>query len=194
MLRVFLDNNRVLGFEMFNFSSGHFSTYKTLAKNLINSITSLVTKTIKSSSLDPNIQKYLIPHNPKTLRIYGQPKIHKKNLPLRPIASVIGDPTQALACFLVDKLRTFTRKTSSIKESIDFKTKTLHLDEDIMVRFDVVSLFTKILFFEALTLISNLVDLETLNLIKIGLSSTFFTFIGIFYEQTEGTTMGSLLS
>jgi hypothetical protein len=54
------------------------STYKPLAKNPINTITNLVTKAIKSSSLDPNIQKCLIPHNPQTPRIYGQPKIHKK--------------------------------------------------------------------------------------------------------------------
>jgi hypothetical protein len=170
MLRVFLDNNCVPSFETSNFSSGYFSAYKSLAKNLINSITSLVTKTIKSSSLDPNIQKHIIPHNPQNLRIYGQPKIHKKYLPLQPIASIIGAPTQALARFLVYKLQTFTGKTSSIKDSTYFilKTKTLHLDEeDIMVSFNVVSLFTKILVFEALTLISNLVDLETLNLIKI---------------------------
>jgi hypothetical protein len=54
------------------------STYKPLAKNPISTITNLVTKAIKSSSLDPNIQKRLIPHNPQTLRIYGKPKIHKK--------------------------------------------------------------------------------------------------------------------
>jgi hypothetical protein len=52
----------------------------------------------------------------------------------------------------------------------------------------------KFWFSKALTLISKLVDHETLNLIKIYLSSTFFTFKGVFYEQTEGTTMGSSLS
>jgi hypothetical protein len=58
-----------------------------------------------------------------------------------------------------------------------------------MVSFDVVSLFTKILVPEALDLISKLVDPETLNLIEICLTSTFFTFKGTCYEQTEGTTM-----
>jgi hypothetical protein len=67
----------------------------------------------------------------------------------------------------------------------------LHLDEqDIMVSFDVVSLFTKIHVPKSLDLISKLVDPETLNLIEICITSTFFTFKGIFYEQTEGTTMG----
>jgi hypothetical protein len=39
-----------------------------------------------------------------------------------------------------------------------------------------------------------MVDPEILDLIKIFLSSTFFTFKGVFYEQNEGTTMGSSLS
>jgi hypothetical protein len=60
--------------------------------------------------------------------------------------------------------------------------------------FDVVSLFTKTPIPKSLDLISKLVDLETLNLIKIFLTSTFFTFKGTCYEQTEGTTMGSSLS
>jgi hypothetical protein len=59
-----------------------------------------------------------------------------------------------------------------------------------MVNFDVVSLFTKILVSEALTLISNLVDPETLDLIKIFLSSTFFTFKGVCYEQTKAQPWG----
>jgi hypothetical protein len=63
-----------------------------------------------------------------------------------------------------------------------------------MFIFDFISLFTKITISESLTLISKLVDSETLNLIEIFLSSTFFTFKGVFYEQTEGTTMGSSLS
>jgi retron-type reverse transcriptase len=63
-----------------------------------------------------------------------------------------------------------------------------------MVSFDVISLFTKIPVSEALDLISKLIDPETLNLIKIFLSSTFFTFKGVCYEQTKGTTMGSSLS
>jgi hypothetical protein len=174
------------------------SLYKPLAKNPINVVTNLVTKSIKSSSLNPNIHKPLIPHNPQTPTMYGQPKIHKKDIPLIQLVSTIGAPTHALAHFLNDKLQSFIRKNSSfIKDSFDFiqKTQHLHLDEqDIMVSFDVISLFTKILVSEALDLISKLIDLETLNLIEIYLTLNFFTFKGIFYEQTNGTTMGSSLS
>jgi hypothetical protein len=43
-------------------------------------------------------------------------------------------------------------------------------------------------------LISKFVDLETLNLIKLCLTSSLFSFKNIFYEQTEGTMMRSSLS
>jgi hypothetical protein len=116
----------------------------------------------------------------------GQLKIHKKYILLRPIVSIIGSPTHALSHFLAYKLQAFIGKTSSfIKDSIDFihKTQNLHLDDDnLMVSFYVVSMFTKIPISEALTLISKLVDPETLNLIKMCLSFTFFTFKGVFYE------------
>jgi hypothetical protein len=84
---------------------------------------------------------------------------------------------------------------SLIKYSIDFiqKTQNLYLyDQDNMVNFDVVYLFTKIS--EALTLISKILSPESINLIETCLSSTFFTFKRVCYEQTEGTTMGSSLS
>jgi hypothetical protein len=69
------------------------------------------------------------------------------------------------------------------------QTQYFHLDEhDIMVSFDVVSLFTKILVPEALDIISKLVNSKTFNLIEIYLISTFFSFKGTFYEKTKGTT------
>jgi hypothetical protein len=174
------------------------SLYKPLCKNPINDITNLVTKAIKSSFLDPSIQKRLISLNSQTPKIYGQPKIHKNDIPLRPIVSAIGAPTYALALFLYEKLTSFTRNIASfIKDSFDFVQKTRHLQLDehhLMVGLDVVSLFTKIPIPKSLEIFSKLVDLGTIKLIELCLTYTFFTFKSIYYEQTEGTTMGSSLS
>jgi hypothetical protein len=75
------------------------------------------------------------------------------------------------------------------------QTQNFHLDEhDIMVNFDVVSLFTKIPISEALALSSNIFDPETLNLVEICLSYTLFPFKWVFHEKIEGTTMGYSLS
>lgn len=84
-----------------------------------------------------------------------------------------------------------------IKKSADFirKIHDLHLDDrDLLVSFNIVLLFTKILVPESLDIIFKLADFETLILIKIYLTSTFFSFMGKFYEQTEDIAMGSLLS
>lgn len=44
---------------------------------------------------------------------------------------------------------------------------------------------------KALKVISNLVDQETLGLIKICLKTIFFSYQGDFYEQVHGVAMGS---
>ena len=85
-----------------------------------------------------------------------------KYIPLQPIIDTIGSPTYALSRFLVDKLKSFTGQTQYfIKDSSDFihKNRDLHLDDhDLMVSFDVVSLFTKITIPEALNIISQFVQ------------------------------------
>ena len=164
-------------------------SYHPLPKNPLQAISNKVYKAIKSSSLDPATQKRLVPLNPITPRIYGQPKIHKPNIPLRPIVSPIGGPTHSLSKYLAKKLSPYYHRSSSyIKDFVDFikHIKTLKLDKNnIMVIFDVVSLFTKIPILGAIELISKLVDSETLNLNNLCLSTTFFTYDGAFYEQTK---------
>ena len=76
------------------------------------------------------------------------PKIHKKEVPLRPIVSCINGPTYKLAKHLAKELAPHVGNTSSyIKNTADFITKTKDLvteENDILVSFDVKSLFTKV--------------------------------------------------
>ncbi|UYV60896.1 hypothetical protein LAZ67_1002715 [Cordylochernes scorpioides] len=78
----------------------------------------------------------------------GLPKIHKEGVPLRPIVSGFKAPTRGLADWLKNQIPT-TRKISGLeirnrKELLDI-TKNLKLNEhEIMVSFDVNSLFTNI--------------------------------------------------
>ena len=65
--------------------------------------------------------------------------------------------------------------------------------DDILVSFDVVSLFTKIPLDEAIQVIKDVTDLGTAKLVEIFLRSTVFTFQGIYYGQTSGVAMGSPL-
>ena len=66
--------------------------------------------------------------------------------------------------------------------------------DDILVSFDVASLFTKIPLDEAIQVIKDVTNPGTARLAEICLRSTVFTFQGTYYEQTPGVAMGSPLS
>ena len=172
--------------------------YKILNKDPSSKILKEVTNKIKNSSLDTITKKRITPSSSITPRIYGVPKIHKKGIPLRPIVNTIGSPTYLLAQYLAKKLRPLVGNTSSyIKDSTSFVQWARNLemkDEDLMVSFDIVSLYTMIPIDEAIDVMKTITDRETIDLLKLCLKSSFFSFKGKIYEQTHGVAMGSPLS
>ena len=143
--------------------------------------------------------------------MYGLPKIHKKDLPLRPIVSGNGSVFENCAKHLALVLNSVKGKNPhSIKNSIDFveKIKDLEVPPGYkMVSFDVSALFTSIPIDLALTSIrSKLVkdpswrthtelSLEqVMTLLELCLSNTYFVFRGTFYQQKFGAPMGSPIS
>ena len=143
--------------------------------------------------------------------IYGLPKVHKPNVPLRPIVSYYTSPTYFLSKFLAKLLTPLIGSTSSfVRNSRDFvsSVKSLTLEEDeVLVSFDVVSLFTTIPVNLALQVArqrleadDTLSDRTTLNvaeimsLLSLCLNATFFRFREVFYQQIFGTPMGSPVS
>ncbi|XP_020297813.1 uncharacterized protein LOC109862232 [Pseudomyrmex gracilis] len=85
------------------------STYEKLKKDPTSSLKTLTTNLIKKN----NLSDMLIPRNAVPPRLYGLPKIHKSNIPLRPIVSAINSPTYDRARFLVSKLEPLTGQLSS---------------------------------------------------------------------------------
>ncbi|XP_068674426.1 uncharacterized protein [Montipora foliosa] len=81
-------------------------------------------------------------------RFYGLPKIHKPGYPLRPIVSFIDSPTYMLSKHLAQILRPLMNNTDlTVKNSVEFceQMKNVRLKEDDeLLSFDVVSLFTSI--------------------------------------------------
>jgi len=158
-------------------------SYKKLPKNPLKKISRNVVLAIKSCKSVCDLHHKLIESNPLTPRIYGLPKIHKEGAPLRRIVNTIGGPTYLLSKFLAFKLKPLVgRMESFIKESASFinELKGIKLDpEDILLSFDVVSLYTCIPINEAM---------------EVCLTSTFFSFEGEFFEKTCGVAMGSPLS
>jgi hypothetical protein len=116
------------------------------------------TTLLKKSSLTEETRRQLSPASSRPPRMYGLPKIHKDGVPLRPIVSNIGTPTYQLSKHLSGLLNQLTGRTAhNVKNSFHFNEilKTLQIKPgDLMVSFDVVSLFTKVPIEESLTLLT----------------------------------------
>nr|VZI40223.1 unnamed protein product [Spirometra erinaceieuropaei] len=142
-------------------------------------------------------------------RFYGLPKVHKEGAPLRPIVSLKGTPTYGLARWLFRRLKFLTADSdTTVCSSTQFVEKLKGvslLPNEVMVSFDVTSLFTSIpqdLAIETVQLLlrnkydeteNRLGHAQVLQLLKFCLR-TYFTFDGTIYEQVKGTPMGSPIS
>ena len=166
-----------------------------------------VIKRLKHFAEAAGIQTHLIPTVAIPPRIYGLPKIHKKEIPLRPIISAIGGPAHRIAAILNKRLSGLWGKNEHfIRNSQDFimKIRALKLDKhDLLISCDVESLFTRVPVTQACQiiedrlLVSNISAqdaVNTANAIRAVMNTTYFQFRGDFYEQTEGAAMGSPLS
>ena len=146
----------------------------------------------------------------QTPRIYGLPKIHKDDVPLRPIVSFYTSPTYELSKHLSYILSPLVGNTSSfVMNSKDFVNfiSSQKLEHEVLVSFDVVSLFTNIPIDLAVTVARrNLESDDTLEdrtqldvddiiqLLEMCLNATFLQFQETCYQQKQGTAMGSPVS
>ncbi|XP_072030659.1 uncharacterized protein [Amphiura filiformis] len=190
-------------------------TYQVMKKDPTLSLERKIGKAIselkEQNKVDKKKASHLTPKHTVSPRIYGLPKIHKENMPLRPIVSSINSPCYNLAKHLADILTPLSGKgTSYIKNSQHFVEKAGQIPiepGDLLVSFDVVSLFTNVPIDDASKIIGDILrDDDTLKnrtrmtsdeiveLMKLCLTSTYFKWQGKFYEQKEGQAMGSPLS
>ena len=81
-------------------------------------------------------------------RLYGLPKIHKENILCRPIVSSVGSPTYALAKKMARILSPFTGSSNSFVKYLEHfvqKIANTTLNRcDLLVSFDIKSLFTNV--------------------------------------------------
>ena len=162
----------------------------------------------KTDAID--IQRYnrlrcRVPQPPK---LYGLPKLHKPNIPMRPIVSFCGSPTYQLSKYLTTVLKPLTdesrHKLQSTENFID-AIKTVQVPDDYkLVSFDVKSLFTSIPLQLALDCTETAINNSTIelplptddlmDLLNLCLTSTYFQYNGKHYKQLHGTAMGSPVS
>ena len=87
--------------------------------------------------------------------LYGLPKVHKDNHPVRPILSACNTPAYDLAKYLVPILSPITTNNFTIKDSFSFakEISDFPCEKSSLASFDVKSLFTNIPLQETLDII-----------------------------------------
>ena len=187
-------------------------TYEELKRDptpaLQRKLNSKLLKLKKTDAID--IRRYYrlrcrVPQPPKR---YGLPKLHKPNIPMRPIVSFCGSPTYQLSKYLTTVLQPLTdqsrHKLQSTENFID-AIKTAQIPDDHrLVSFDVKSLFTSIPLQLALDCTETAITTSTvklplptddiMDLLNLCLTSTYFQYNGKHYKQLHGTAMGSPVS
>lgn len=162
------------------------NSYRILSRNPCSKIINKVKSTISSSSFDDATNKSLLPTKGVTPHIYGVPKIHKEDISLRPIADTMGSPTYNLASFLTKLISPLVGKIESfVKDStnfVQFIKDTKLESNNILVSFDVVSLFTKVLIPDSMEIIKRKVNIEITFLVELCLRYTLFSFQDVIYE------------
>ena len=170
---------------------------------------------LKSSDLlDDSVYNDILPRGSVPARMYGLPKMHKVKRgvpqnrivpPFRPIVSSIGTYNYKLAKFLTDQLSPHISMQHCAVDTFSFvdDIKKVSSNNQFMVSFDVVSLFTNIPLDETLDLaVDLLMDNEPSikmskkqlkKLFHFATAQTHFMFNGDYYDQIDGVAMGSPL-
>lgn len=145
--------------------------------------------------------------NPIVPRLYGLPKIHKQGNKMRPIVSSINSPCYKIAKWLINELKILDQPISkSIKNSFQLvkRLENVELDDnDILVSFDIISLFPNVPIVESLIAMDEWLDLNNIEeekkkvylaTAKLCMNHSFFQFNHKFYKLDQGANMGNPLS
>ena len=144
-------------------------------------------------------------------RIYGSPKIHKDNCPLRPIVEGIGSVTYNLQKALKPILKPIEGDPEFyIKDSKDLVTvfgDVVLDDDETLISHDVVGLFTNVCIEQALQITqgkleqdtkfktrTNMTIADVMEVLALVLRHTYFSYKGVIYQQMLGIAMGGPIS
>ena len=142
--------------------------------------------------------------------MYGLPKIHKPNIKLRPILSLIGSAQHKLAKWLSEVLDPVLKKYSKhcIKDSLTFaefmQNLNIQNETSFMCSLDISSLFTNVPLSETIKICADALYRNELNsppfpeevfiiLMETATHSVEFCFNNEMYQQKDGVAMGSPL-
>ena len=153
----------------------------------------------------------IIPNSSRTAELYGLPKNHKSNIPLRPIVSACGDPLDKLTWFLerivtqlLSLIPAHLQNTEQYLSTLNEKYSDSLPPGSIIFTMDVQNLYGNIPIDEAIDAACDMIgahkdkidlfgltltDLKTL--LQHCLKNNFVRFGDDYYKQTKGIAMGS---
>ena len=189
------------------------TTYKKVLTDPTNKLqvinNKIIHKLVQQKIIEKKDKYKLLTYNRTSPKLYALPKIHKPNIPMRPIVASIDTVSSQLSKMLSDILKHLVEDSPYIiKNSIEFKKRVSGLTiekTESMVSFDVVSLFTNIPIPLAMEVINdqwnklrNITNIpkdiffEMLHFCLV--SANYFVFNNIHYKQVYGMPMGNPLS
>ena len=195
--------NDILSCDKFALDQRNKDTTAKLEKDVVKKLQSLLNKCL----IDEAMFRRLKPIGSVVPKLYGLPKVHKDMCPVRPILSMVGSPTHALAQWLADILKPVNDAVSSfcVPDSFQFadSIRDTDLNDLLMVSFDISSLFTNVPVRETVDIIRDVVSShnipidvpidELCELILLCVEHVQFSFNNRLYFQEDGIAMGSPL-
>ena len=141
--------------------------------------------------------------------LYGLAKIHKPNIPFRPILAAYRTAMYKLAKFLIPLIEPFTYNEFTVKNSSEFYKSIISLNSSnttgFMVSYDINSLYTNVPVSETVNILCNNIfssqqffhgfDVESFKqLLQLTVSNTYFIFNKCLFKQLDGLAMGNPLA
>ena len=154
--------------------------------------------------IDEDLHKILFRERPRIFNLYLIPKIHKKDVPGRPIINSVGSLTETISALVDEVLRKYSKLARSyVKDTSHFLNiiKEIKVDlEEYLATVDVTALYTNIPHEEGIERVikflkkHNAPDNEILLVKKLLphiLKMNYFQFNNEIYLQTSLTAMGT---
>ena len=137
--------------------------------------------------------------------LYGLPKVHKPDLPIRPILAAYKTASYKVAKYLLPLLEPITTNAYTLKNSYAFYSDitSFNSSNSFMVSFDIESLYTNIPVNETIDIVCNKLfssnnstyhgynKAQFKQLLSLTIDNTAFTFNSTLYQQIDGLSMGN---
>ena len=191
------------------------NTYRVIqtdpTSRLKNKLINMLRRIKTATGIQDNIYSKMYPTGASPPKFYGLPKIHKANIPLKPIVSSIASVAYGVAKVLADIIKPLMGCSEHhVQNSQQFveEIKEMQLEKgECITSYDVVALFTSIPIPSAKEVMKKKLEQDTelqkrtimpvdtiLELLAFCLNNTYFVFQDTVYEQTKGAAMGSPIS